>query len=155
MKTFIKGLLILNFLSISFQLYSQTPPYYNYTTKDGLCNMNVIDMQQDMNGFMWFATNHGLSRFDGKNFESFYDKDGLNTNSLTIIAVGNDNTLYFASSRHGVSYYKNGKFGNYETDTNQLFEITKFRVRNDTLFFIENKKKLCFIYNHKYKNYFG
>lgn len=155
MKTFIKGLLILNFLSISFQLYSQTPPYYNYTTKDGLCNMNVIDMQQDMNGFMWFATNHGLSRFDGKNFESFYDKDGLNTNSLTIIAVGNDNTLYFASSRHGVSYYKNGKFGNYETDTNQLFEITKFRVRNDTLFFIENKKKLCFIYNHKYKNYFS
>jgi len=146
--------LILIFILTSSQLYSQTPPYYNYTTKDGLCNLNVVDIQQDELGYLWFTTNHGLSRFDGYKFESFYDADGLNANSLTIIAMGSGNTLYFASSRHGISYYKNGKFGNYETDAKQQFEISKFRSRNDTIFFFEDKKTFSFIYDHKYQNYF-
>lgn len=154
MKILSAGLLFSLIFLLLDNSYSQTPPNINYTTKDGLCNMNVIDMYQDLNGYLWFATNHGLSRFDGNSFENFYDADGLNTNSLTLIAAGNDGTLYFASSRHGISYYKNGKFGNYETDAKHTFDISKFRARNDTIFFIEDKKTLSFIYNHTYGKYF-
>lgn len=154
MNSFIKIFLILNFIFISFKVFSQTPSFYNYTTKDGLCNLNVVDIQQDELGYLWFTTNHGLSRFDGYKFESFYDAHGLNANNLTIIAMGSENTLFFASSRHGISYYKNGKFGNYETDAKQTLEITKFRSRNDTIFFFEDKKTFSFIFDHKYQKYF-
>ena len=68
----------------SFQyLYSQTPPYYHYTSSEGLPSSTVFDMLQDKEGFMWFGTLNGLSRFDGKHFINFNEKDGLNSAVIT------------------------------------------------------------------------
>ena len=40
-------------------------------TEDGLPNPLVTDMEQDGRGFLWIATEAGLSRFDGKEFSRF------------------------------------------------------------------------------------
>ena len=37
----------------------------HYRTKDGLCCDFVLDIGQDRNGFIWVATQDGVSRFDG------------------------------------------------------------------------------------------
>ena len=43
----------------------------HYKTKDGLCCDFVLGIGQDRNGFIWAATQDGVSRFDGTNFKNY------------------------------------------------------------------------------------
>ncbi len=62
----------------------------HYTVQSGLLTNEVNSIVQDDNGFMWFATNNGLSRFDGyefKNFRSGYmNMDFFRSNIVTNLA---------------------------------------------------------------------
>ncbi len=40
--------------------------------EQGLSCNYVVDMAQDKNGFLWFATEEGLNRFDGERFFNYY-----------------------------------------------------------------------------------
>lgn len=53
--------------------FSQTPSnvFKNITIDDGLSQNSVVSITQDNLGFMWFATQDGLNRFDGKNFRIY------------------------------------------------------------------------------------
>jgi signal transduction histidine kinase/ligand-binding sensor domain-containing protein len=46
----------------------QKPSFTHYTNEDGLSYNNVTCIYQDSEGFMWFGTEDGLNRFDGKIF---------------------------------------------------------------------------------------
>lgn len=137
-------------LIISDSVFSQIQPYYNYTPKDGLCNSNVYFIHQDKNGFMWFATDNGISRFDGNIFNNFYTSEGLNSNSFTSIAEGRDSVLYFANYDKGINTYKNGKISKYEIDSNISFLIHSMLYKNDTIY-IYSSNYLNVINNHKIK----
>lgn len=45
--------------------------YYEYSIDNGLVDNWVNDFEKDDNGFVWIATNDGISRFDGYNFINF------------------------------------------------------------------------------------
>lgn len=36
------------------------------TMQDGLADNTITSIYKDRDGFMWFGTNNGLSRYDGK-----------------------------------------------------------------------------------------
>jgi ligand-binding sensor domain-containing protein len=42
----------------------------------------VFCAAQDKEGFMWFGTESGLSRFDGVHFKNFTTEDGLPDNEI-------------------------------------------------------------------------
>ena len=44
---------------------------------DGLPSGSVMRIYQDRDGFLWFGTWVGVSRFDGQNFVTYSMKDGL------------------------------------------------------------------------------
>ena len=44
----------------------------NFTTRDGLASNVVNCGLQDRQGYLWFGTNHCLTRFDGHRFANFY-----------------------------------------------------------------------------------
>ncbi len=71
--------------------WSQRYNYINaFTTDNGLPSNHVYDMVEDDKGFLWIATNNGVSRFDGKYFQNFSVKDGLPSNdALQIVKEGN------------------------------------------------------------------
>ena len=47
-------------------------PYFEHLSlKQGLSNLVVRDVAQDNQGFIWFATNDGLNRYDGYDIVSF------------------------------------------------------------------------------------
>jgi len=48
-----------------------------YTTRDGLVQMQVGCIYQDRDGYMWFGTKYGASRFDGVAFKSYTVKNGM------------------------------------------------------------------------------
>jgi PAS domain S-box-containing protein len=52
-------------------------PIKTYTTSDGLVRDHVSRIVQDSQGFLWFCTSDGLSRFDGYNFTSYRAEEGL------------------------------------------------------------------------------
>ena len=53
--------------------YAQDPnmAFKTIAIDEGLSQNSVVDIAQDSLGFMWFATQDGLNRFDGKNFKIF------------------------------------------------------------------------------------
>jgi len=52
-----------------FQAHAQMARMY--TSESGLSNSQINDIYQDRNGFIWIATENGLSRFDGMDFSVF------------------------------------------------------------------------------------
>lgn len=50
-------------------------PIRDYSTDKGLINNEVITAFQDSRGYIWFGTYGGLSRFDGKRFKNYDQKD--------------------------------------------------------------------------------
>lgn len=104
-------LLLIIIFNISI-IHSQTPPYYNYTSSDGLASSTVFNMIQDKEGYIWFGTINGLSKFDGTRFINYKKEDGLNSNSITSIVEGTDKKLYLANYERGINVLDNKKIDN-------------------------------------------
>ena len=68
----IKNLIIL-FVFFTGTIFGQKSivEYYEYSIDNGLVDNWVNDFEKDANGFVWIATNDGISRFDGYNFINF------------------------------------------------------------------------------------
>ncbi|MDA3779749.1 MAG: hypothetical protein PF487_05970, partial [Bacteroidales bacterium] len=60
----------------------QNPTYKHYTIKNGLPSSETYHVFQDSKGYIWFATNMGVSRFDGYEFKNFDVQDGLVDNTV-------------------------------------------------------------------------
>jgi len=71
-----------------------------YQVKDGLSDNRVHDIVQDEQGFLWIATDNGLSRFDGKEFVNFSNLDSthyIRRNTIYDICIGKDGRLYLGT----------------------------------------------------------
>ena len=79
-----------------------------YSYNEGLATYNIKKAVQDKYGFIWLATQDGVYRYDGTNFESFKKGgDGsasIRENFIFDIALGNDENLYIASFNGGVDF---------------------------------------------------
>ena len=60
--------------------------FEHLSVEDGLAQETVLAMAQDRDGFMWFGTQNGLSRFDGYRFVNFRTAFGDPT-TLEILCV--------------------------------------------------------------------
>lgn len=52
----------------------QFPQSRFYSTEHGLSQASIYDIEEDSNGYIWFATQLGINRFDGYEFVSFGQK---------------------------------------------------------------------------------
>lgn len=71
--------LIVSFFSV---LEGQELIYQNFGVDEGLSSSEVYDVYQDKEGYMWFATDKGLSRYNGYEFDVFDTNDGLTGNVI-------------------------------------------------------------------------
>jgi len=119
-------------------VYSQGYSFIRYDTRDGLGGSVVYDAIQDKEGFMWFATENGLSRFDGKNFKTFTTKDGLPDNEILKLFVDSEGRLWIMPFKPSICYYYKGKIYNRNNDSllsriqlsSYAFDIVEDRVGN-------------------------
>ena len=80
MKAFLSTFFLL--IASHFLVAQQRPASFKHiTTNDGLSQSNVTCILQDNEGFIWFGTQDGLNRYDGKNLK-VYKKDPLRKESL-------------------------------------------------------------------------
>ncbi|WP_346319481.1 histidine kinase [Chitinophaga sp. YIM B06452] len=93
----------------------------NYNVKDGLANATVYSAVQDQEGFIWFATPTGVSKFDGKRFRNYTKKDGLTDNDVIKLAADSRGRIWFFTNNGRLSYYYRHILHNDENDTSLVY----------------------------------
>ncbi|MBP6430176.1 MAG: histidine kinase [Ferruginibacter sp.] len=103
---------------MSFTLKAQSSQTIFYTTKEGLPSNSVYRSIIDKKGFLWIATEIGLSRFDGKNFRNYSTVDGLTDNEITDLFIDSSGIIWIIPFRRTPCYYNEtkDKFENEDTD---------------------------------------
>ncbi len=74
-------------LLITHTGHSQTLSFQSYTSSQGLSQNSVYSIAETDDGFMWFGTQDGLNRFDGKNFVQLRGKK-VGANKINEEAAG-------------------------------------------------------------------
>lgn len=97
--------------------FAQDYNYINYDVKDGLAGSTVYAMCQDKDGFMWFGTEAGVSRFDGTHFRNYSTSDGLPETEVLSLFADSSGRVWMAPFKSTVCYYYNGKIYNQENDS--------------------------------------
>ncbi|RKN27216.1 hypothetical protein D7035_08855, partial [Aquimarina sp. AD1] len=94
-----------------------------YTLEDGLPQSQVYDIIQDDIGYLWLGTRGGgISRFNGEEFETWNEDDGLLSNYIHSLLFSNDSL--FIGTRRGLSIKTKKKFHNFEgLQVNKIFRI--------------------------------
>lgn len=82
--------------------------YVQYDMRGGLAGNVVYHMVQDHDGFMWFGTETGLSRFDGTHFKNFTTSDGLPDNEIIRLFVDSKNRVWIVPFGNTLCYYWRG-----------------------------------------------
>lgn len=72
MKTLLCGLLTVLLCQPAAAYLNGEPRFQHLTVSDGLSQGTVNAIVQDRHGFMWFATQQGLNRYDGIEFRTFH-----------------------------------------------------------------------------------
>jgi len=91
----LRYLMLLLCLLTSFVIHAAQFPQRTFSSVDGLVQNDVYRLFQCKQGYLWFATYSGLSRFDGKNFTTFDENNsGLASNLVKSIIEDNNGQLW-------------------------------------------------------------
>jgi PAS domain S-box-containing protein len=110
------------------------PHFRRITLSDGLPAAGVQEMLQDRQGFIWMATQEGLARYDGYEFE-VYRHDAADPTSLAhdfVLTILEDRSgrLWVGSDGGGISRFNpaDGSFSHYRHDPEDVASLSSDRV---------------------------
>ncbi len=91
---------------------AQTPIHRRFTTLDGLPSNTIYSIIQDSKGYLWFATDVGVSRFDGGNFVNYGMSDGLPDPDIINLYEDGQGRIWFMGFNGRLGYLHDGVFHN-------------------------------------------
>lgn len=112
-----KKILLSILLCLPCVLIAQPYTINHLGIREGLSNNHVVSIAQDKRGFLWFATEEGLNKFDGIRFIPYYKEETIGWQSITgnelncLLDDPVDSVLWIGTQRAGVNAY------NYAKDT--------------------------------------
>ncbi|MCK5135080.1 MAG: SpoIIE family protein phosphatase [Bacteroidales bacterium] len=110
MKRIIMGLSLL--VVVSTTCLAQKIPLDNYTGQNGLPQNTVYDIDQDFDGYIWFATQVGAARFDGYEFEYFNSSNGLPDDIVNCLMVDRKGNVWLGTEG-GIAVFDGTGFSTY------------------------------------------
>jgi PAS domain S-box-containing protein len=95
-------ILALSLISFIFAgLNSQGLQFDHFAVEDGLAQSVIITIHQDAEGFLWFGTQSGASKYDGYNFTNYFtdpnDNTSISNTWIYDIAEDDKGKIYFAT----------------------------------------------------------
>ncbi len=132
-----KYLLYVICLFIPLVLQAQQYNFQYFSVAEGLAQSQVYSIVEDRNGYLWMGTQGGLSRFDGKTFETFTVKSGLINNHVDVIYEANN--LIYIGAKNGMSVYDGRKFQNYFISKEENISVTAFQWYDEKLLLGTNR----------------
>ncbi|HMP31591.1 MAG TPA: two-component regulator propeller domain-containing protein, partial [Saprospiraceae bacterium] len=97
--------------------------FINYSSKDGLTSNSVNAILKDKNGFMWFATEDGLNRFDGQNITAYHHRENDST------SIGRGPVVAMTQDKYGKIWLAtNHKLSSYNINLDEFisFEFSNY-----------------------------
>src|SRR5918997_6842855 len=99
--SFLRFLLLLSPCLLPAAGRAEQLPIKTYTIAEGLARDTVNRIIQDPQGFLWFCTTEGLSRFDGYKFTTYRTDQGL-PHFIVNDLLRTRNGLYWTATGSGV-----------------------------------------------------
>lgn len=112
------------FISVNMVLYGQIPGLTQFTLNDGLPSNTVYDIAQDEQGNILFATDYGLSKFDGLKFKNYTIEDGITDNEILFLFKDTKKRIWFFGFNGKIGFLKNGII--YNHTNNDLIKNLNF-----------------------------
>jgi len=98
--------------AIAIQLPAQDLSNFRFThltTDDGLSQSTINDILQDSRGFLWFATDDGLNRYNGYEFDVFRnrpsDSTSVSSNIITGLIEDFNGNIWVATNGGGINKF--------------------------------------------------
>ncbi len=127
---------------------AQSPVFRHYTTDDGLPSSEVYYIIQDKKGYIWFATDMGVSRFDGYHFENFDIQKGLPSNTIFEMFEDYKGRIWFSSFSGELSYYYNDTIVQYPYNDKLVAQFIESPLVINGAFFVDTTDKITMgLYN--------
>lgn len=139
-------IIILNFCC--YRCFSQLPEnyhFYNLSIKDGLSSNTIYDIKIDHTGFIWLASDRGITRYDGAQFKNYRhvkgDSTSLVSDHIIKLIVDDKNMIWALSPDNGISCLNpvTQNFKNYSRKLGYSFVTDTIRD-----FFFAPDKKIWF-----------
>jgi hypothetical protein len=107
-----------------FQLASaQEFQYQNFNEINGLPSSETYEVFQDSKGFVWIATDRGVSKYNGGEFQNFTIRDGLSDNTVFGFYEDHLNRIWFRTYSGALSYYQNDSIHPYKHNAILMQEL--------------------------------
>lgn len=116
-------------------LQAQEYNYNHFTVREGLPGNAIYSVVQDKDGFIWIATDGGVSRFDGRQFVNFNTQDGLPATEIIMLYADAKGRIWMSPLRNTVCYYYKGKIYNSQNDS----LVSKLAFNGTVFYYAENK----------------
>jgi two-component sensor histidine kinase len=94
---------------VSPKLAVQEPAFTNFSEEEGLPGKDVYDILNASDGYLWFATDNGVSRYDGNEFVNFDVSEGLPVNAILKLSEDFLGRIWFLGYNGTLSYYEEGR----------------------------------------------
>jgi ligand-binding sensor domain-containing protein len=119
-----RTLLIIGLL-LSVDGNAQRYKFLNYSSEDGLAQTQVFSIHQAKNGYLWFGTGDGVSRFDGIKFTNYSTDDSLLDNRVRSIAEDTKGNIWLGSIG-GITQFNGTSFTNFKLKS----ELSRNRIND-------------------------
>lgn len=106
-----------------------------FSTEQGLSQGNVYQVLKDQDGFVWIATEDGLNRFDGYDFNIFkhddLDSTSISDNIIWCMTEDAKGVLWIGTNQGGLCRYdkERGNFKSYVNDENKPNSLSQNTVQ--------------------------
>jgi len=116
------------FFSCLVNLSAQNFIFNNYSMSDGLPDDHVKCIIQDRNGFIWFGTQDGLTRFDGYEMKNYKNDpnnpQSLSNNGIWALHEGNSGIIWIGTQNGDLNKYnpRNNTFEHWSICNNKNAE---------------------------------
>ena len=87
---------------------AQQPSMWQLTDEDGLPSMEVYDVFQDRKGYIWFATDLGICRYNGSIFKR-YATPTARSKAMSHFTEDRDGRIWFMNFSRQIFYIEKGK----------------------------------------------
>ncbi len=109
LQTYMIGLLTLLALT---SVRAQQPSFVHFGTGEGLPSGMVYDIIQDREGYIWLATESGLSRYNGHEFYNFSHSDGMMGTDVIRLKEDSRGRIWLCNYNSTIEFWHQGQFYN-------------------------------------------
>lgn len=118
--------------------FSQQYNFKHYNVDNGLPSSEVYHVLQDTKGFIWFATDNGVSRYNGYEFRNYSVADGLPDETVFEIYEDYSGKIWFIPLSGKLSYFFNDSIHIYKYNSLLRAQFKKYSVPIKKGFYVDS-----------------